>query len=81
MRLDSVLGKSRSQYISAQKKSTLFDALDELNKTFNENGDCVCNKKNEYHHKRETFSNLNFYNMKPMFVDISDTTVPNLIYV
>jgi uncharacterized protein (DUF2225 family) len=29
MRLDSALKKSRSQYISAQKISTLFDALDE----------------------------------------------------
>ena len=29
MRLDSALKKSRPQYISAQKISTLFDALDE----------------------------------------------------
>jgi hypothetical protein len=29
MRLDSALKKSRPQYISAQKFSTLFDALDE----------------------------------------------------
>jgi hypothetical protein len=29
MRLDSALSKSRLQYISAQKISTLFDALDE----------------------------------------------------
>jgi hypothetical protein len=29
MRLDSALKKSRAQYISAQKISTLFDALDE----------------------------------------------------
>jgi hypothetical protein len=29
MRLDSALNKSRPQYISAQKISTLFDVLDE----------------------------------------------------
>jgi hypothetical protein len=65
-----------------------------VNQTFNENGDCVCNKKKQCISplKGKIFQSLHLYKsvkmngifanyLWTMFVDISDTTVPNLIYV
>jgi hypothetical protein len=64
MRLDSALKKCRPQYISAQKISTLFDALDEREHSGVE----------KYFGQAQAQGFLNFFNPSP----VSDLPSPNL---